>query len=102
MLNIAVVIICVIIGVPVIRMICIRAKRKMRVGELRHHVDMILNEDGDDSAPRRVGECVHIVEHYGANLHEAGFKGSLENLRYEAIKSFNRAELRRSTINSVD
>lgn len=94
----AIVIVCLLSAIVVVRALLIWKKRPMRRGELIHHILMILDKHGCQNARKHYNDCKHIVMHYGIPLEsvadQTGFYGDLALLLVRANESEIRAERR--------
>ncbi|MEN9913204.1 MAG: hypothetical protein RLY66_612 [Candidatus Parcubacteria bacterium] len=89
------------LGIIIIRALWMNSKRSERRGDLRRYIGIIRDDAGCDRAPCYYRECKHIVEHYGIELSEVGFKGNLSALRIEADQSVARAIARRNSTKPI-
>ena len=83
-----------------IRYSFIEWKRTLRKGELRHHIMMINDPKGLPNY-YHLNEAIHISEHYGIPLSEAGYKGDYSDLAADAGKSIDRYERRLKHVEST-
>lgn len=73
-----------------------QSRKKIRRGDLRRHVEMILDPAGCVDALKRYEECKHIVAYYGIPLSEVGFNQGMEELFVEVGNSLARCAHRQS------
>lgn len=74
--------------------VILKNRRRSKMSELRHHIDMILDPKGCSNAPWHLEQCHHIAEHYHAKLSLVGFKGDFYELRQQMERSLQRARAR--------
>ncbi len=79
----------------IVRKICMWLKKPLRRGELRHHIQAILDPIGCEKAyDFHFQQAWHIVDHYEIQLSEAGYDGTMDDLKSDAWHSLNRHNLR--------
>ena len=65
-------------------------KRPAELTELKHHIVRLTGNDLHEAPSERLQKCEHIMLHYGIELREAGFDGSMRQLRRKAYVSYRR------------
>lgn len=81
-----------LVGSYLFREVCILNKKPLRTRELAAHIRAICDcgEDGCSQADYHYKECIHIIEHYGVKLADAGFDGTVRQLHRKAMVAMRR------------